>query len=359
MTAAQSGKLLHFPFKKMIMKNMNKIALAVALMCSTGAFAQTVDYNPSWYVAPSINMMRIDSDFGQNQESGDGVGLRFGKALLPSLDIQIGSTYSKYSNDHGYKYTQTTLGADALWMMSRSNFRPFILAGLGEERSHLSALTDVSKSSPYVNVGLGLQATLSDQFAFQVDVRRVRAFQRDGTFSPQHRTDNTYTNIGLVYYFGATPSPAPVARVEPTPEPVVVPPPAPTPPAPRFERITLKSTELFAFDSATLNMPQPKLDEIANALNADKSSSNIGIYGYTDRLGSDKYNQALSQRRADSVKAYLVGKGVASSRLSAEGKGESNPVVQCNQKKRAALIDCLEPNRRVEMEQITVSVQVK
>jgi OOP family OmpA-OmpF porin len=105
-------------------------------------------------------------------------------------------------------------------------------------------------------------------------------------------------------------------------------------------------------------MPQNKLNAIADALSRDTQVNNVVISGYTDRLGSDKYNQALSQRRADAVKDYLTGKGVASNRLSAQGKGESNPVVQCSQTKRAALIQCLEPNRRVEVEQITIERRV-
>ena len=150
-----------------------------------------------------------------------------------------------------------------------------------------------------------------------------------------------------------------VAPPPPPPEPPrsVAPPPrpAPTPPAPqRLERITLSATELFEFDQATLRMPQPRLDEIARAMNENPSIGNVTVTGYTDRLGTDAYNLKLSQRRAEVVKRYLVGKGVAGSRLTAVGKGEANPVVQCSQKDRATLIKCLEPNRRVEVEQITV-----
>ena len=119
------------------------------------------------------------------------------------------------------------------------------------------------------------------------------------------------------------------------------------------------STELFAFDSAKLNATQPELDEIASALNAHAKIDNVVITGYADRLGSDKYNRKLSERRANSVKAYLIGNGVAAPRLSAVGKGEANPVVVCNDKKRADLVRCLEPKRRVEVEQINIERQLQ
>ena len=84
----------------------------------------------------------------------------------------------------------------------------------------------------------------------------------------------------------------------------------------------------------------------------------VTITGYTDRLGSDEYNVELSQRRANDVKSYLVGKGVAADRLIAVGKGKVDPIVHCDNSDRSALIKCLEPNRRVVIEPITVERRV-
>lgn len=120
----------------------------------------------------------------------------------------------------------------------------------------------------------------------------------------------------------------------------------------------MSATELFEFDSARLGPNQPKLDDLARLLANNPSVGNVTITGHTDRLGSDKYNQKLSEQRADAVKQYLVGKGVDGGRLNAVGKGESQPVVQCNEKKRTALIKCLEPNRRVEVDEVTIERRV-
>jgi OOP family OmpA-OmpF porin len=133
----------------------------------------------------------------------------------------------------------------------------------------------------------------------------------------------------------------------------------PAPTAPQFERYTLSAKELFGFDEATLRTPQPRLDEIAEAMKRDSRIDHVTITGYTDRIGSDAYNLDLSKRRAEAVKGYLVTHGIAASRLETIGRGEANPVVECHDKDREALIRCLEPNRRVEVERITIERRVR
>ena len=145
-----------------------------------------------------------------------------------------------------------------------------------------------------------------------------------------------------------TPKPA----MKPTPPPPPVKPamkPAMKPaakPKPVVEKVTLAADVLFDFDKAVLKTEgKNKLDDLAGKVKAINLEVVIAI-GHTDSIGSDAYNQKLSVRRAESVKAYLVSKRVEPNRIYTEGKGEKQPVASNKTK------DGRQKNRRVEIEVI-------
>jgi len=149
----------------------------------------------------------------------------------------------------------------------------------------------------------------------------------------------------------APPPPPPAAAPPPPPPPPPAPAPAPAP-APQVQKITLDSKVLFDFDSASLK-PEGRgaIDsQVVSSLSRMQKLEVVLVSGHTDRLGTEAYNQRLSQRRADAVRDYLVGKGVDKAKIETIGMGEKQPVVQCDQKNVKQLIDCLQPNRRVDVQ---------
>jgi outer membrane protein OmpA-like peptidoglycan-associated protein len=123
-------------------------------------------------------------------------------------------------------------------------------------------------------------------------------------------------------------------------------------PAPSTQVTVLSADALFVFDKgdAAGIRPQGKIQLAALASKIAAAGEAVGkvvVAGYTDRLGKAAYNEALSQRRARTVRQYLVSHGVAQALVSAEGKGEADPLVACDTDHGAALVTCLAPNRRV------------
>ena len=126
-------------------------------------------------------------------------------------------------------------------------------------------------------------------------------------------------------------------------------------PKPTGEKITVAADALFDFNKAVLRPEgQAKLDELV-AKAAQIKLEVILAVGHTDRIGGAAYNQTLSEKRAAAVKEYLVAKGIEANRVYTEGKGETQPVTGDTCKgnaKTKALIDCLQPDRRVDIEVI-------
>jgi len=148
------------------------------------------------------------------------------------------------------------------------------------------------------------------------------------------------------------PKPEPRAVPAPPPPPVAKAEPKPTPPK-KPAVVNLSSTELFEFDKAILTQEaRSKLDgEVIARLRDLKDIRYIIVNGHACRLGSAQYNQRLSEKRADAVRAYLVSKGVDAGKVETLGFGKTLPVKSCpDQKDRKQLIECLAPNRRVVVE---------
>ena len=138
----------------------------------------------------------------------------------------------------------------------------------------------------------------------------------------------------------AAPAPAPAAAAAPAPAPK----PATPPPPPAATKVTYAADAFFDTGKAVLKPEgKAKLDDLAGKVKGINLEVIIAV-GHTDSVGGDAYNQKLSVKRAEAVKAYLVSKGIEKNRVYTEGKGEKQPVADNKTKEGKA------KNRRVEIE---------
>ena len=168
--------------------------------------------------------------------------------------------------------------------------------------------------------------------------------------------------FALLAACASTPEPAPSPQPAPSPAPSLpAPPPRQATPAPApapapvaapkrcDATVTFQKEETFPFDryaltqAAKARMDRDVIAKLATCARVEA----VVIEGHADRIGSQQYNQKLSERRADSVKSYLVSKGADRNRIETIGMGKTVPSKFCpDMKNRAELIACLAPNRR-------------
>ena len=188
-----------------------------------------------------------------------------------------------------------------------------------------STNTHASERKLNAKLGLGLEYKFSEALALRGEVERYRVNDAVG-----NRGDADLYSVSLVYKLGRPASATPAYQPAPDVAPVVTMAPplieAKPAPAPVAEKVSFASEALFDFDQSTLK-PQGKaaLDQLLGQLNGMDLEVIVTV-GHTDAVGPDAYNQKLSQRRAEAVKAYLVAQGVETNRVYTEGKGETQPV---------------------------------
>ncbi|AVO48018.1 hypothetical protein C6568_01140 [Melaminivora suipulveris] len=163
---------------------------------------------------------------------------------------------------------------------------------------------------------------------------------RDANWTPATAAEGC---DGALVKAAAAPAPAPAAAPAPAPA-AAAPAPAPAPAPAAASKVTYAADAFFDFDKSVLKPEgKAKLDDLVSKVKGINLEVIIAV-GHTDSIGTDAYNQKLSVRRAEAVKAYLVSKGIEKNRVYTEGKGEKQPVADNRTAEGRA------KNRRVEIE---------
>lgn len=201
--------------------------------------------------------------------------------------------------------------------------------------------------------GIGFAYKFSPSMTLRGELERYRINDAVG-----NKGDINTATLSLVFPFGHTAAPEPkvveVVVFQEVPVVVIVAPPVEAPVANRL-RVSFKADVLFGFDQTSISPAgKTELDKFAADLNGT-DYDHISIEGHTDRIGTQAYNDKLSLQRADAVKEYLVSRdAIPANKITTVGKGSSQPLTAAGTCKgmpsSAAAIECLEPDRRVDLD---------
>lgn len=311
------------------------IAGAVLLASSMTA---NVSANEGLYLGGSVTGYYLDSErFVGGGEEAYVAAVNLGYRFTESWALEAG-----YGTEIGGNAIDT-IKLDALYWLGENSkgWNPYIVAGvthyeLNDSDYNFSAVNQ--EYTEQLSLGLGLSKMFDRQWEFRSDVRALHKVS-----DSQDGVDDLAVNLALNYYFNP---PKPVVAAEPTPEPVVIaPPPPPAPEAeaePEVRTITVRLNVEFEFDKATVRaIYGDELEAIANAMKAHEDIDLV-LEGHTDSMGSDEYNQGLSERRVIAVEAKLAEMyGIDPERISTVGYGEARPIADNDTKEGRAR------NRRV------------
>jgi OmpA-OmpF porin, OOP family len=335
---------------------MHKLCLsalsAVVLASPLAALAQSPDqtsaqtlssFDDRWYLLPFAAYTWADEQRGT--DDGAGWGFAVGKPVNEWLNLELRMTYTDLPSDGDPfnipqgDFTVGDIGVDGLFVFNRGGtVQPFLLAGLGAINDdfdcdrippNLGICGSDSSWSFMAEAGAGVMVRIAEYASLRLDGR----YRYDDNTSSLRTSDSFgdwVATAGLVIPIGGRAAPVKTTRT--------------------YE---LSADALFGFNKATLS-PQgvTTINTFASDLN-QVSYDAVRVAGHTDPIGSAEFNQGLSERRASTVQGQLVTQGVPADRITAVGYGKSQlkvtPADCAGAKGRAALIDCFQPNRRVEV----------
>ncbi len=325
-----------------------------ALVSSLGAPAYASDDVGHWYINPQGGYAVTDDDRAQRNSAFYGLGI--GKHLSEEWSLELNGAVSQHKGfGAAPRVDLSAITVDALRVFNRDGvFAPFITGGVGAIQDDLQPGRNTTNLALQAGFGsiirLWENSNGSRSFALRPEVKA----RWDGAKDSGRYLDYLGM-LGFQFSFGApraVPAAAPVAAAPPV-ETAPLPPAPPPPPAdsdhdgvidsldkcpgtpagvavdaqgcPLKGSVTLEGVT-FELNSATLAASSQRvLDDVADGLRKHPRLR-IELQGHTDSSGSDQYNLRLSQKRAESVKSYLLQQGVPSTQLISKGYGESQPV---------------------------------
>jgi len=322
------------------MKLKNTVGLVVGAAIAASSFsAMAAGKAGSVEVEAFADRYFTDSMYGLND--GTLVGGSIGYFVTENVLLNAG--LGKYRNlevddvaneDVDGKLAQI----EAVYHFGTGNVLPYISAGLAHQE--LKADSDnTDDRTTMAMAGVGIKNYLNENFFVKAGV--------DALYGFDHGNTEWQAGVGLGINFGA--KSAPVAEPAPAPAPVVAPAPAP---APEMQSVRVELDVLFDFDKDTIR-PEYRQDiqSLAEFMKTYPSVTTT-VEGHTDSVGSDAYNQNLSERRANAVREALISEGVDGSRVSSVGYGEARPIADNSTDEGRSM------NRRVEAE-VEAPVEVK
>ena len=329
---------------------MKKTTFAIALSAALFGIsaAQASEFSGGWLGAKlgtdRTSMTGYDSQSGNTYGFQGGYGWDMGSNFLLGANAYWDRNAPENHNPGPVDIGSKDYGLDAKLGLPYGNWMPYAKLGYGRINGN-SAVSAFGTSGP--QMGLGVEYKFAPSWSLAGEYTSTSA-KTNGI----EMKNNAFT-LGVNYYFGKPPAAAApvVAAAAPVaaPAPVVeAPKPAPKPVYKTIftdKPVTIEGANFDTNSAKLKHTADKKLDEVVDFA-AHHPESNLAVTGYTDCTGSKAYNLKLSEKRAESVKAYLVGKGVAADRISIKGEGEANPVASNKTKAGRA------QNRRVEINSV-------
>ncbi|WP_421324624.1 porin OmpA [Aeromonas sp. 604176] len=335
---------------------MKKSLITLLVTGLLAANAQAAGQDNTWYGGAKLgwsNFYGIDESnaltLGNETNDALGAGVFGGYQINKNLGLELGYDYLG-----NYKYDANTAAgafsdevqAQLAQLTLKLGFPVTdnldLYGRVGGGYGWADTKSDVYKDdSRFVMVG-----ALGAEYAFNLDWAARLEYQYTTPYGSRDdtglRMDNGLLSLAAVYRFGQVAPVAPAPAPEPAPAPVMV-----------EKQFTLSSDVLFDFNKATLKPEANQaLDSLYSQIEEARPKDGVAtVIGHTDRIGSDAYNQKLSEQRAQTVANYLVGKGIPAAKINVEGRGKSSPVTgdSCVSKSKRELIVCLAPDRRVDV----------